>query len=187
MGGSGRMNAFPYSPMDIRWIRPPVDRDLLHRSMARSDWIGLAHCLGTLAILATSGTCAYLAYMNRQWVLMALALYIHGGLFAFQPQTHEFSHNTVFRTAWLNRLFQRIFGLIYWRSNSALYKMSHNHHHRYTVHRQGDGEVVLPAPETTERLLATFGDSPPSRGAAPLHSGPAHAPTSPSQLGPVSP
>lgn len=149
------MVTYPYNPAPIAWKRPPIDRDILNRCMERSDWRGLLHSLGSLAILAASGTLAYLAFAHERWVLMGVALYVHGGLFAFQPQTHEFSHNTVFRTQWLNTLFKRIFGLVYWRSNSALYKMSHNYHHRYTTHRQGDGEVVLPMPEPAERVLSS--------------------------------
>ena len=147
------MKAYPYRAETVAWKRPPIDRAILDRCMVRSDVAGLAHCLGTLAILAATGTLAYYLFATRHWVLMALALYVHGGLFGFQPQTHELSHNTVFRTRWLNRLFRRVFGLVYWTSNNALYRMSHAPHHLYTVHRLSDGEVVLPAPETTERVL----------------------------------
>lgn len=147
------MSDYPYQPEEIQWKRPPVDREILARCMERSDLLGLLHCLGTLAILGTSGTLAYLMFAQQQWILLALALYVHGGLFAFQPQIHEFSHSSVFKTRWLNSLFKRIFGIIHWRSNSALYKMSHLYHHRYTTHRKGDGEVVLPAPQTPETLL----------------------------------
>jgi fatty acid desaturase len=149
------MNTYPYEPVLIQWKRPPVDRAILARCNERSDALGLVYCLGTLAILTASGAIAYAMFLSQQWWLLALALYVHGGLFAFQPQTHEFSHGTVFRTPWLNALFKRVFDLLYWQNNSALYKMSHNHHHLYTVHRRSDGEVVLPAPETTEDLLST--------------------------------
>jgi fatty acid desaturase len=148
------MSEYPYQPIPVAWIRPPVDREILRQCTERSDLLGLAHCLGTLAILGASGSFAYLMYATGHWALLALALYVHGGLFAFQPQTHEFAHHTVFKTQWLNRFFSRVFGLVHWwGSNSALYRMSHMHHHRYTVHRRSDGEVVLPAPETTEALL----------------------------------
>lgn len=146
---------YPYQPIAVDWKRPPIDRDILRHCIERSDLQGLWHSLGTLAILTASGTFTYLMFVKQQWLLMALGLYVHGGLFAFQPQTHEFSHNTVFKTPWLNRFFKRVFGFVHWRSNSALYKMSHTHHHRYTVHRRSDGEVVLPAPEPAERILET--------------------------------
>ena len=147
------MADFPYNPKPVPWVRPPVDRDVLKACMERSDLVGLLHCLGTLAILGASGAFAYLMWASEQWVLLAAALYLHGGIYGFQPQTHEFSHGTVFKTAWLNTLFKRVFGLVYWTNNAALYKMSHTYHHRYTVHRDGDGEVVLPAPWTWERVL----------------------------------
>lgn len=146
------MADYPYHPTAVQWRRPPVNRDVLKRCMERSDALGLVHSLGTLAILAASGSFAYLMFADKQWMLLALALYVHGGLYAFQPQTHEFSHGTVFKTPWLNTLFKRIYGLVFWTNNSALYRMSHTYHHRYTVHRDGDGEVVLPMPWTLERV-----------------------------------
>lgn len=147
------MSDFPFDPKPVSWVRPPVDRDILKKCMERSDLRGLLHGLGSLAILGATGTLAYLMWANGQWVLMAVALYLHGGIFGFQPQTHELSHGTMFRTAWLNTVFKRIFGLVYWTNNAALYRMSHTFHHRYTTHRDGDGEVVLPMPWTWERVL----------------------------------
>ncbi len=147
------MSDYPYRDVKVDWKRPPVDRELLRACTRRSDWLGLWHCVGVLAILATSGTVAYLFFAARQWGWLAVALYVHGGLFAFQPQTHEFSHGTVFRSKWLNSLFKRLFGLVHWTGNGALYKMSHMYHHQYTLHRQSEGEEVHPRAETTQTLL----------------------------------
>lgn len=149
------MSDFPYSPETVNWKRPPIDKQVLKPFTERSDVKGLLHSLGTLAILGTSGTFAYWMYLRQQWWWLALALYIHGGLYAFQPQTHEFSHGTVFKTKWLNALFKRIFGLVFWTGNSVLYRMSHEYHHRYTLHRKSEGEEVHPRPEPAETLLQT--------------------------------
>lgn len=149
------MSAFPYTTTPVPWQRPPIDPQILKQCTRRSDWPALAHCLGTLALLGTSGTAAYLLFATQHWVWMGVALYIHGGLFAFNPQTHEFSHGALFKTKWLNELFKRIFGLVHWTSNSALYRMSHMYHHRYTLHRASEGEEVHPRSETTEQLLAS--------------------------------
>ena len=147
------MSEFPYGHVDIAWVRPPIDRDILKESTRRSDLKGLVHSLGTIAILTASGALSYWLFATGRWLLMAVALYVHGGLVAFNPQTHEFAHGTVFRSKWLNEVFKRINGLIHWNSNSALYWMSHKRHHLYTVHRKGDGEVVLPYAQTTESIL----------------------------------
>lgn len=146
---------YPYEPVEVKWIRPSVDKQLLKACTARSDGWGLLYSLGSLGLLAATGTWAWFMYQGGHWGWLALALYIHGGLHAFQPQTHEFSHGTVFRSRWLNSLFKRVFGLVYWTSNGALYHMSHGHHHRFTLHRRSEGEEVHPRPETTEQLLQT--------------------------------
>lgn len=150
------MNEFPYKPIEIAWKKPAIDRETLRRFTRRSDLQGFVHSLGVIAILAASGTLSYRLFAAHRWVLMAVALYVHGALFAFNPQTHELAHGTVFKTRWLNSLFKRIFGFIHWTSNSALYWMSHKNHHQYTLHRQSEGEVVLPYAETTEQVLHRF-------------------------------
>lgn len=144
---------FPYEPVEVGWKRPPIDRAILKRCSRRSDIKGLFHCLGVLAVLGASGAVSYWLFATGRWVAMAVALYIHGALFAFNPQTHELAHKTVFKSRWLNEVFKRIFGILHWRSNSALYWMSHKYHHRYTTHRKSEGEEVLPRAEVSERVL----------------------------------
>ena len=147
------MSDYPYRPIPVKWKRPDIDRAALGQCTRRSDLQGFLHCLGTLAMLGTSGAIACMLFNAQRWGLMALALYVHGGLHAFQPQTHELSHGSVFKTKWLNQLFKRVFGLVFWTGNCVLYRMSHEHHHRYTLHRESEGEEVHPRPETTEQLL----------------------------------
>ena len=147
------MADFPFVPVEVAWKRPPIDRDILKECTQRSDLKGLFHAIGVLAILGASGAVVYWFYSTGQWAWMAVALYVHGGLFAFNPQNHELSHGTVFRTKWLNRLFKRIFGFVHWTGNSARYVMSHKHHHFYTLHRESEGERVHPRAETTEAVL----------------------------------
>lgn len=147
------MSGYPYKPVDVAWERPQIDRETIRKFTRRSDLQGFFHSLGVIAVLAATGAVSYWFFVTQQWLLLAVALYVHGGLFAFNPQTHELAHGTVFRTRWLNAFFKRVFGIIHWNSNSALYWMSHKNHHRYTLHAQSEGEVVLPRPETTEQLL----------------------------------
>ena len=49
----------------------------------------------------------------------------------------------MFRSKWLNALFTRVFCLFGF-VNIYDFKVSHSYHHRYTLHPEGDREVVLP-------------------------------------------
>ncbi|MBT3294706.1 MAG: hypothetical protein HN919_01285 [Verrucomicrobia bacterium] len=147
------MQAYPYRPVAVEWKRPPITREILKRCTERSDLKGTLHGVGILVILSATGTWAYLMFATQHWVWMAVALYIHGGLWAFNPETHELSHGTMFKRRWLNSFFKRVFGLVHWTSNGALYKMSHWYHHRYTLHRQSEGEEVHPRAEPAETIL----------------------------------
>lgn len=147
------MADYLFVPVEVAWKRPPIDRAILKKYTRRSNLKGLYHSVGVLAILGASGATAYWFYSTGQWIWMAVALYVHGGLFAFNPQNHEFSHGTVFRSKWLNAVFKRTFGILHWPSNVALGNMSHKNHHRYTLHRQSEGERVHPRAETIEHVL----------------------------------
>lgn len=147
------MGDFPYKPLKVDWKRPSVNRDILKQYSKRNNLQGLWHSLGVLAVLGMSGFLAYQFFETKRWFLMALALYIHGGLYAFNPQNHEFSHGAVFKSKWLHSIFKRIFGIVHWTANGALYKVSHTYHHQYTLHRQSEGEEVHPRPEMTQQIL----------------------------------
>jgi fatty acid desaturase len=147
------MADYPFEPIEVAWKRPPVDKEILRRFAKRSDLNAWLHCLGTLAILGASGAVVYWLYTIEEWVWMGVALYVHGALFAFNPQLHELSHGTVFRTKWLNRAWGRVFGLLHWTSNAALYKMSHAYHHQYTLHRKSEGEEVHPRAEMADEVV----------------------------------
>jgi fatty acid desaturase len=147
------MADYPFTPIEVKWKRPAIDHEILKRCVKRSNFKGLVHSIGVLAVLGLSGTVTYLLFAAERWVLVAIALYVHGALFAFNPQTHEFSHRTVFRSRWLNELFSRIFGIVHWGSNMARYRMSHTYHHRYTLHSRSEGERVHPRAELTEDIL----------------------------------
>ncbi|MEC8285074.1 MAG: fatty acid desaturase, partial [SAR324 cluster bacterium] len=71
-------------------------------------------------------------------------LFVHGtvGTFFIAPW-HELTHVTVFQTKKLNTFFLRIFSLLGWLS-FPVYQVSHNYHHRFTLHSAVDKELVLP-------------------------------------------
>jgi fatty acid desaturase len=74
-----------------------------------------------------------------------IALFAHGTVGSFFTGTapHELGHGTVFRTKWLNKFFLYLFSLLGWW-NPFDYASSHTYHHRYTLHPEGDREVLLP-------------------------------------------
>jgi fatty acid desaturase len=145
---------FPYEDIPVNWKRPPVDRDVLQECMKRSDAQGFFHVLGFLGLLTATGFWAYRMYATQQWVWMAVALYVHGGLFTFNNYHHELSHLTVFKTRWLNVFFTRLFDFLEWPGmDTQLFRLSHKRHHTYTLHRRCEGEEVHPRPFARENLL----------------------------------
>ena len=129
----------------VKWYRSPVEPALLRELMQRSDWRGGLHSVGHLLLWGATGTLAWLLFAAKLWPLFALALMAHGvvGSFFKGAAIHELGHGTVFRSKWLNGLFTRVFCLFGF-VNIYDFKVSHSYHHRYTLHPEGDREVVLP-------------------------------------------
>ena len=138
--------------LQIRWYRCPVDKKILRDLMMPSDARGLCMSLGHLSLwLATGGVTFYL-FSQQMWVGCLVALFFHGtvGSFFTAPH-HELCHRTVFKTKWLNESFLRIFSLLGW-NNFEIYQFSHNYHHRFTLHPEGDREEVMPATPSLRML-----------------------------------
>ena len=137
----------------VDWYRSPIDSDTLRQLTQRSDSRGWLQCLGWLALVGATGTATYLFYLNRIWIGFAVALFVHGTIYCFNPGliTHELSHGTVFKTKWLNGFFLRLFSLL-GLVNFHHYKRSHTYHHIYTLHPRGDREVVLPGNPTLKPI-----------------------------------
>ncbi|NLF30060.1 MAG: hypothetical protein GX591_04135 [Planctomycetes bacterium] len=138
----------------IDWVRVDIAPEDLRRFTRRSDALRLAHALGFLGLLAVTGTAAYLAFSQGRWVLMALALYAHGLIYAhFGAALHELGHHTVFASGWLTKAMLTLYGLLYWPWNPYLYRLSHVHyHHRYTLHQGSDGEDTPNYVELSPRI-----------------------------------
>ena len=133
----------------VRWYRSPVEPALLRELMRRSDWCGGAHSVGHLLLWAATGALAWRLAAAELWLLLAPALMAHAvvGSFFKGAAIHELGHGTVFRTKWLNGLFTHLFCVL-GCVNVYDFKMSHSYHHRYTLHPEGDREVVLPQDPT---------------------------------------
>lgn len=139
--------------LKIDWYRCPIDPHRLKELSARSDAKGWLQSLGHLALITATGTLSVVLFERQLWPSFAFALWIHGVIFSFVPGlvTHELSHGTVFKTKWLNELFLRVYSLLGW-VNFHHYKRSHTYHHMYTLHPEGDREVVLPANPSLKAL-----------------------------------
>ena len=128
----------------VKWYRSPIDPGLLRQFMRRSDLQGWWQALGVIGYLAGTALVTYHFFARQQWVAFAVALFAYGTFSCFLgAASHELDHGTVFRTKALNRFFLRLFSLITW-FNPDDYALSHTYHHRYTLHPDGDREVVLP-------------------------------------------
>ena len=144
----------------VRWYRSPIEPAKLRELMRRSDLRGAFQAVGHLALAAGTGALTYYLFTQRLWAAFALALLFHGGVTSFFfAACHELDHGTVFKTKWLNRLFLRIYAFLAW-FNYHDYALSHTYHHRYTLHPDGDREVVLPKTPSLRALyllqLCTF-------------------------------
>ena len=129
----------------MKWYRSPIERGTLVELMRRSNLQGAFQAVGHLALWAVTGLLSYYLFKQQYWVGFAIALFLHGtvGSFFRGLAVHELSHGTVFKTKWLNHFFLYIYSILAWW-NYHEYAMSHTYHHRYTLHPEGDREVVLP-------------------------------------------
>lgn len=140
---------------EIKWEKIDIGKADLQRFMQRSDLKGLAHALGFLGVFVVTGGLAWYGLETRHWVLMGLALYLHGSFYGhFGDALHELGHNTIFKTKFLNTFMTGVFGWLYWPWNPHLYRLSHvGYHHRYTLHQGSDGEDTPNTVELTPKLV----------------------------------
>ena len=127
---------------NCRWIKVDISKEDLKRFNDRSYWKGLVQTISFLTLIALTAALSYFAFLNQMWVLLAFGLYLHGMIYGhFGFGIHELTHNTVFKSKWLNQSIIILFGLLYWPYNPYFYKISHmQYHHRYTLFQNSDGE-----------------------------------------------
>ncbi len=129
---------------DIRWTKVDVSKEDLKKFNERSNFKGLMQTFFFLLLIALTAVLTYYFFSQKMWILMGVGLYLHGMIYGhFGAGIHELTHNTVFKSKFLNKATIILFGLLYWPYNPYLYRLSHVHfHHRYTLHQNSDGEDV---------------------------------------------
>lgn len=137
----------------IDWYRVHVDTEVLRELTRARDSAGLLQAGGHLLLVLLTGSLVVLVSLKLAWYWILPALMVHGTVVStFGAACHELSHERVFATRWLNRLFLNVFSFLVW-DNPRLYSLSHNDHHRFTLHQPEDLEVVLPQRTTFWHLL----------------------------------
>ena len=128
----------------INFYRSPIAKEEFRILLQLSDIRAWLQTLGVVGYLLVTGGLTYYFFFHQMWVLFALALFAYGTYASFLGSgCHEFTHGRVFKTKWLNKFFLYLFGLIN-MFNHEEYLLSHTYHHRYTLHPEGDREVLLP-------------------------------------------
>ena len=137
----------------VDWYRSPVPGAKLRELSRRSDRQAWFQAGGHLALFILTGALVFHFWTLQLWGAFLAALFCHGTVTSFMRgvAAHELGHGTVFRTKWLNRVFLYVFSLMGWWDHHD-YSSSHTYHHRYTLHPEGDREVLLPL----EPSLASF-------------------------------
>jgi len=137
----------------VDWYRSPVPGAKLRELSRRSDRLAWFQAGGHLALFILTGALVTHFWSLQLWGAFLVALFCHGTVTSFMRgvAAHELGHGTVFRSKWLNRAFLYPFSLIGWWDFYD-YGSSHTYHHRYTLHPEGDREVLLPL----EPSLASF-------------------------------
>ena len=138
----------------VDWYRCKTRPGLLRELSRRSDAQGWFQAGGHLALFIFTGSLVFYFWSQELWLAFLLALFCHGTVTSFFRgiAPHELGHGTVFKTKWLNKFFMYLFSLIGWWDHFD-YASSHTYHHRYTLHPEGDREVLLPIEPT---LASTF-------------------------------
>ncbi len=143
----------------VKWYRCPIEHQVLRKLSQRSNLQGFLQAGGHLGLFAITGTLTYFMWVQQIWVGFVVALFLHGtvGSFWVGVAGHELSHGSVFRTKQLNKFFLYLFSTLSWWDPFE-YAASHTYHHRYTLHPEGDREVLLPLKPTVGKtfLLQLF-------------------------------
>ena len=128
-----------------QWYRSKMRPERFRELSKRDDRKGWVQAGGHFALFCLTSLAVYLTWAQGVWLLFLIALFVHGTFASFFRGTavHELGHGTVFQSKRLNDAFLYLFSMISWW-NPFDYAASHTYHHRYTLHPEGDREVLMP-------------------------------------------
>mgnify|MGYP001973277622 FL=1 len=129
----------------VSWYRCPIDSKSFRQLMQPDDLQGWLQAGGHLIIFFVTGSISLYFAFIEMWFSFFISLFFHctSACFFKGVAAHELGHGTVFKTKKLNKLFLIVYSLLSWHNHHE-YNISHTYHHRYTLHPEGDREVVLP-------------------------------------------
>ncbi len=116
----------------------------------RSDFKGLSHLAGHLAVMAAAAWLVALS-MDSLWLILAWPVYGVLLVFLFAP-LHETIHRTAFKTRWLNDLVSWLCGAVLVLP-PAYFRAFHFAHHRHTQDPERDPELLTPKPDALAAYL----------------------------------
>ncbi|MEM7624142.1 MAG: fatty acid desaturase [Planctomycetota bacterium] len=128
----------------IEWYRSPIDPELLRELSRQNDTKGLAQAGGHVALTVTLGALTWFVWDRYAWYWALPCLFAYGTVFNLLTSgVHELVHERVFATRWVNTVFLYSISFFNWW-NPRWFLLSHNEHHKFTLHQPDDLEVTLP-------------------------------------------
>lgn len=131
--------------LKVKWYRTKIDRRKMKELSERSDLQGWFQAGGHVGLYLMTGLTAFYFWSQQLWIPMLIALWFHGTVASFFVgiAPHDLGHGSVFKTKRLNKLFLYLTSALAWWDPFD-YASSHTYHHRYTLHPEGDRELLLP-------------------------------------------
>ncbi|MDZ4817235.1 MAG: fatty acid desaturase [Verrucomicrobiota bacterium] len=155
----------PFKNGKVNWHRCHVDRAVMKELMKQSNVRPLIHVMTQLGLTMLSGALSWYILVhidlaNWFWTipLLALALFVHGTFYSFMGAggpVHELSHKTAFKSKALNEFILQVYSLLSYADYIG-FRASHVRHHQVTVHKDYDGEVVLPQSVDKKTFIRAF-------------------------------
>jgi len=141
--------------IEEEWYKTDIDRREFKAFMQKDDLHGIINTALWIASLLITGYLAYRAIpLGLIYSIPAFLLY---GMFycACDARWHESSHNTVFKTQWMN-VALNFFSTAMQQRDIVFTNWSHSRHHSYTIITEIDPEITVTRPPTFWRHFLDF-------------------------------
>ena len=133
--------------MRIRWVAPPIPREVLRDLTRRQNTIAFSHLFIRLLTQALLMCGAFYSLCHCIWWLAVVLVGLNGGLWFFMGWAgigHELFHATVTTRRRFDHVLFRVFSVLTW-SNYGFFEYSHWRHHKLTLFPE---DPELPASDT---------------------------------------